>query len=152
VKRQFGVEIRDFITGDVRITHKVGGDRPVRPSVKDEQFEQLLDHLHRTIAAAQADGDIRHLRLFQRDLVMLCCLRFLGSRAGGVLSINTDSFLANPLAPEFGKYGTVQTWEKGTCGSGSRAHPVEIDDPRLPPILGWYEKEVRPHFLSVERP
>lgn len=152
VKRRYGIELKQFITKQHRITHKLLDFAPRRRSISAEEVGKLSSSMIDRSEILRASNERSRYILALRDVAMVRCLWCLGSRASGLLSMTTDGFSRNPDLPALGKYGLVHTLEKGTGGSGRRPHIVPIDDLELPAVLHWYETEVRPLLLSPDVP
>jgi len=85
-------------------------------------------------------------------LAMFAIFISTGLRAGSVKALNTLSFIENPKIEELGRYGHIYTTGKGSKGNGPKLLNVAVDDLRLVKTLEWYERDVRPYFLSTKNP
>ncbi len=94
----------------------------------------------------------RQLLNHQRDLAMFAVFISTGLRCGSVQALNTWSFIENLKIAEMGRFGHIYTTGKGSKGNGPKLLNIAIDDLRLVKTLEWYERDVRPYFLSTKNP
>lgn len=152
VRREYGIEIVQICTSDNCIPHV--DEREIsteRPDFTHKQIGIFFDAITAGIeeAAKFASKDFNPLR---RDKALFSTIYYAGLRASESLGLNIGSFEPNPEIPEFGDFGYANVWGKGTRGSGPRHGAVPTTVVELPQILGWYIKEVRPHFMRNADP
>lgn len=147
-ERQFGHAVKQICNDQNCVVHRLANDarRPHR-SFTHSEFAIFFDELDRQISQAMQFGS-KNFRPLQRDKALYYLLYVCGLRISEALGLNTNSFLENMQFPEFQRYGRVEVYGKGSHGSGPRRRVVIVDHPSLPPILQWYEDEVRPHLLN----
>jgi len=152
VRRRYNVSIRQICHEGNCVPHLVENDalHPHRAFTHGE-FAKFFDALDQAITDA-FQFTAKGLRPLQRDKALYYLLYIGAVRISEALGTNTNSFLENVEFPQFGKYGRVEVWGKGSKGSGPRRGMVVIDHPKLPKILDWYEKNVRPHMLNKKNP
>ena len=152
VKKQFNAEVTEFIDEDevLHHLHEMEQKEP-RPAFTEELSDQFFDALKAEIKL-EATEPSRKLYNLQRDLAFFYVMKVTGLRVGSMIALNTDSFGPNPKAPEMGQYGAVYTIGKGSAGSGPRPISTWFDDPKIPNLLAWYIKEIRPRYLKPNNP
>jgi len=117
-----------------------------RPALTHAQIATFFDAIDRAINEA-AKFRSKDLRPLQRDKALFYLLYTGGLRISEATGVNVTSFEPNPNFPEFGDYGFIKVWGKGSKGSGKKFRQVPVTHPQLPPILDWYIKNVRPYFM-----
>lgn len=152
VRQQYGVSLTQICHADNCIPHKVERELSrEKPAFTHAQIEQFFSAYDRAIVEADrfAAKDFRPL---QRDKVMFFLTYVGGLRASETLGLGRHSFQPNPAFPEFGQFGFISVWGKGSRGSGPRQRTVPVTHALLPVVLEWYLKNVRPHFLRHAGP
>lgn len=154
VHSRFGVSPRQICTDENCIPHNVQNERSAlheRRALTHDEIERLFDGIRKaTLAASRFHGkDYNPLR---RDNALFYLIYTGGLRISEALSLNVSSFEPNPALPEFGNFGFIHVWGKGSRGSGPRHRPVPVTHRDLPPMLDWYIRKVRPEFLRYADP
>ena len=111
-----------------------------------DQLILFLESIDEAIAEAARFGS-KDLRPLQRDKAMFYTIYAGGLRISEATGLNLGSFSPNPAFPEFGNYGVIGVWGKGSKGNGSKFRSVLVDHPLLPQLLDWYVSSIRPYFL-----
>lgn len=117
-----------------------------RPPFTHDQLTLFLESIDEAITEAARFGS-KDLRPLQRDKAMFYTMYAGGLRISEALGLNLGSFSPNPVFPEFGNYGVISVWGKGSKGNGPKFRTVLVDHPLLPQLLDWYVTSVRPYFL-----
>lgn len=117
-----------------------------RQPLSHEQMVILLEAIDSAIVEAIKFSS-KDLRPLQRDKAMFFTIYVGGLRISEATGLNIGSFVPNPHRPEFGNYGSISAWGKGSKGSGPKHRQVPIDHVLLPQLLDWYVTKVRPYFL-----
>lgn len=117
-----------------------------RQPLSHDQIVALLDAIDNAILEAIRFSS-KDLRPLQRDKAMIYTMYVGGLRISEATGLNVGSFMPNPAFPQFGDYGFMSVWGKGSRGSGLKQRTVMIDHPLLPQLLDWYVTKVRPYFL-----
>ncbi|MCG7882587.1 MAG: tyrosine-type recombinase/integrase [Candidatus Thiodiazotropha endolucinida] len=152
VKQQFNAEVTEFIDEDEILHHLYETEqKEPRPAFTEALSDQFFDALKAEIKL-EASHPSRKLLNLQRDLAFFYPMKVTGLRVGSMIALNIDSFGPNPKAPEMGEYGAVYTIGKGSAGSGPRPISTWFDDPKIPQLLEWYIKEIRPQYLKPNNP
>lgn len=153
-----GRRIVQFLDGRDVLAHIYDREeKEPRARFNREQSRAFMRAIQKAITRASALPPVngkphRILLNLQRDLALFATFITTGMRCGSLIAMNTWSFQDNLKVPELGKYGHVFTEGKGSQGQGPKTIHVPIDEIRLAKILGWYEKDVRPYFLSTKNP
>ena len=151
VQRRFSVTLEQVAPRDLRLAHVVaieGSKR--RPALEAEQIQKVFATIEALIEEA-FEFHSKSLRPLCRDKAMLYCGYVLGIRAGELAGLDLESFSLEPKLPELGRYGIAHVWGKGANGSGPRYRAIPVTTPHLPPMLRWYEDEVRPTLIRPGR-
>lgn len=152
VQQQYGVSLRQICHADNCIPHTVERELSrEKPAFTHEQIEQFFSAYKEAIAEAATFAG-KDLRPLQRDKAMFFLTYVGGLRASETLGLGLHSFQPNPAIPEFGQFGFISVWGKGSRGSGPRHRMVPVTHVSLPAVLEWYLKTVRPHFLRHANP
>lgn len=122
-----------------------------RPALTHEQINTLFAAFDEAIEEAGKFGS-KDLRPLQRDKALFFAVYAAGIRASESLGLNLESFYPNPYFPEFGNFGYISVWGKGSKGSGPKHRMVPVTHVILPQLLQWYITQVRPHFLRNADP
>lgn len=147
VRRQYGVDLRQICHSENCIAHVHERElAKERRALTHEEINQLFDAYDKAIKEA-AEFRSKDLRPLKRDKVLFYLIYIAGLRISEALALDLASFYPNPNFPEFGKFGFVSAWGKGSRGSGKKLRHVPITYSLLPPLLEWYIANVRPHFL-----
>lgn len=117
-----------------------------RRAFSHQQISIFFDAIDRSISEA-ARFNSKDLRPLQRDKVIFYTLYIGGLRISEGQGLNLESFEPNPAIPQFNDYGFIRVWGKGSRGSGKKFGQVPITHDGLPPLIDWYVKSVRPHFM-----
>jgi len=147
VRRNYGIDLRQICHSENCIPHV--NERELtkeRPAMTHEQIATFFDAIDRTIHEA-AKFRAKGLRPLQRDKALFFLVYTGGLRISEALGVNMTSFEPNSNIPEFGKYGFVKVWGKGSKGSGKKFRQVPVTHEQLPPILDWYINNIRPYFM-----
>lgn len=150
VRALIGCDIVQVSTPENSITHRQPREltgRKERRSFTAKEERQFFRGIKEEIAFAHASGS-KSLRSLQRDQVMFFFQSIAGPRETETVTVNLNSFEANPDFPEFGDFGMVRIWGAKT----KTWRTVPVDDPALPPLLMWYVEKIRPSFLSPHNP
>ncbi len=152
VFERFGVPFLQICNDDNCIPHcderELDDDRH---ALTHSQVELFFSTLDKQIIEAQRFGS-KSLFPLQRDKVFFYLLYVVGLRISEAIGLNVNSFLPNAEFPEFGDFGRVNVWGKGSRGSGPRNAILVIDLPALPKLLSWYASEIRPIALRRADP
>jgi len=148
VRRNYGIDLRQICHSENCIPHV--NERELtkeRPAMTHSQVLTFFDAIDLSIkeAAKFRSKDVRPL---QRDKALFYLLYIGGLRISEAISLNINSFEPNPNFPEFGVYGFIKVWGKGSKGSGKKFRQVPVTHPDLPLILDWYIDKVRPYFMT----
>ena len=147
VLRDYGIELRQIITLDNCLPHVNENEKSTeRPALTHDQIQTLFDSIDLGIKEA-AKFRSKDARPLQRDKVLFYLKYTGGLRISEVLGLNVNSFKPNPQFPQFGKYGVIHVWGKGSKGSGPKLRIVYITHPDLPKLLDWYVKKIYPEFM-----
>ncbi|MDE2056621.1 MAG: tyrosine-type recombinase/integrase [Betaproteobacteria bacterium] len=147
VRRQYGLDLQQICHSENCIPHVHEREMATeRRAFTHDEIARLFDGYDKAIneAAVFRSKDLRPL---QRDKALFFLLYSAGLRISEALALNMTSFSPNPNIPEFGKFGFVSVWGKGSKGSGKKFRTVPVTHSNLPPILDWYIANVRPHFM-----
>ena len=152
VKKHFNTEIVQIIDEDEALHHIYESEqKEPRPGFTEELADRLFDKLKEEIKL-EAQHPTRKLWNLQRDLALFYTMKATGLRISSTLSLDIHSFSPNPKIPEMGNYGAYHAFGKGSRGSGPKPIESLIDDCKLPRVLEWYIKEIRPFFLKANNP
>ena len=147
VRRIYGIDLRQICHSENCIPHV--NERELtkeRPAFSHSQIVIFFDAIDRAIKDA-ANFHSKDLRPLQRDKALFFLLYSGGLRISEAIGVNMTSFEPNPNFPEFGEYGFVKVWGKGSKGSGKKFRQVPVTHLQLPPMLDWYVKNIRPYFM-----
>ena len=122
-----------------------------RQALTHDQINTLFNKFDEAIQEAGKFGS-KDLRPLQRDKAMFFTVYAGGVRASESIGLNVGSFQPNPYLPEFGDFGFISVWGKGSKGSGPKHRMVPVTHPVLPQLLQWYIEHVRPFFLKNAAP
>jgi len=117
-----------------------------RQALTHEHIDILFTALDEAIQETGKFGS-KDFRPLQRDKALFFTVYAGGIRASEALGLNLGSFQPNPHFPEFGEFGYISVWGKGSKGSGPKHRMVPVTHALLPQLLQWYITNVRPHFL-----
>ena len=147
VAEKFNASLIQICTDDNCIPHAFEKENQTgRRPLTHEEVKKFFDALDREITAAANTGS-KSLLPLQRDKAFWYTLYVGGLRISEAIGTNTYSYLPNQDFPQFKKYGRVQV-----LGKGGKQRVVVVDKPELPPMLEWYETDVRPRFLRRADP
>lgn len=152
IRRLYGIEPRQICTPDNCIPHTTEREgKSERRAFTHDEIDRYFDGLKRAAVEAQRfrSKDYNPLR---RDRAFFFTLYSGGLRISEGLGLNLSSFEPNPKIPEFGKFGFIKVWGKGSRGSGPRFRTVPVTHPDFPPLMEWYIEKVRPEFLTHADP
>jgi len=148
VQRRFGTRIEQIAPPESRIPHVVENEgEGERPALSLEQIDQFFAAIDAVILEAQRFRG-KDLQPARRDKAYFYTMYACGLRIGEANGIKIEHFVEEPKLPDLGRYGAVHVWGKGSKGSGPRHRLVPITTPHLPPMLAWYETEVRPYLFK----
>lgn len=148
VRRTYGVELKQICHSENCIPHVNERElKRERPAMTHAQVVILFDALDRAIKEA-ANFRAKDLRPLQRDKALFYALYIGGLRISEAIGLDVTSFEPNPNFPEFGEYGFIKVWGKGSKGSGKKFRSVPVTHPQLPEMLDWYVKNIRPYFMA----
>lgn len=149
LKEQFGVsKVRQIVNRDNRIAHTTEDEsQSTRADVPEDHVNLIFRTYEENIKIAYRDHN-KTLYPLLRDRAMFYLIYSCGLRASEALRLNIESFMPNPEFPEFGEYGFIIVFGKGSKGSGLRRRDVIVEDPKLPELLAAYMKYIRPRFLN----
>lgn len=152
VQRRYGIALTQICHKDNCIPHVVEREiSQMRRALTHEEIAQLFRGLDDAIAEAHRFGS-KNLRPLQRDKALFYTMYIGGLRIGETQGLDTNSFAENPAIPEFGRYGFISVWGKGSRGSGPKHRTVPVTHPALPKALAWYIEYIRPHFARHADP
>lgn len=141
VRRLFDKSIRQICTKDNCIPHKLEREMSVeRRAFTHEEIAKFFGTLDEMIEEACQFGSKDQYPL-KRDKAFFYTTYIEGLRISETIGINDNSFHENAEVPEFGKHGFLMV-----LGKGDKHRTVPVDHIDLPPLLRWYEAEVRPWF------
>ena len=147
VRRSYGFELQKIITRENCLPHNVEKElAKEKPALSHDQIQTLFDSIDIGIKEA-ALFHSKEFRPLQRDKVFFYILYIAGLRISEGLGLTLNSFEPNPDFPEFGIYGYIHVWGKGSNGSGPKHRIVPVTHPELPILLDWYVKNIYPEFL-----
>jgi site-specific recombinase XerD len=147
IRQLCGLRIRQICTDENCIPHIQ--DRELskeRDALIHEEVDMLFEMLERAAKVAKTFAS-KDLYPLLRDKAMFFLIYIGGFRISEVIGMNVGSFQPNPQVPMMGDYGFASVWRKGSRGSGKVYQAVPITDARLPPMMEWYLKKIRPKFL-----
>lgn len=152
VREKFDTDIDQFIDEEEILHHLFDREQKeprlaFTPELADQFFGTLKENIKQLSVSTS-----RVLLNLQRDLALFYLMKATGLRIGSILALNIDSFAPNPNIPEMGRFGMLTTTGKGSHGSGPKILNPPIDDIKVPPLLEWYIKEVRPFYLKTNNP
>lgn len=148
VRRTYGIDLKQICHSENCIPHV--NERELtkeRPAMTHAQVVTFFDALDRAIRDA-ANFRAKDLRPLQRDKALFYSLYIGGLRISEDIGLDVTSFEPNPNFPEFGDYGFIKVWGKGSKGSGKKFRSVPVTHPQLPQMLDWYVKNIRPYFMA----
>jgi len=152
IRSRFGVRPTQIVTDENKIPHLDENQREnERPALSREQTAMFFDAIDAQIVEAHRFSS-KEFRPLQRDKAFFYAVYALGLRISEGCGLNLDSFSPNPKLPQLGPFGFATVKGKGARGTGPKIRTVPVDHPALPPILGWYIKEVRPTLLRKADP
>lgn len=147
MRRQYNIDLRQICHPENCIPHI--SERELakeRRALTHKEIELLFDAYDRAIKEA-ATFRSKDLRPLQRDKALFFLLYAAGLRISEALGLDLTSFAPNPSIPEFGPYGFISAWGKGSRGSGKKYRQVPVTHQNLPPLIKWYVDNVRKHFM-----
>ncbi len=148
VRRNYGIDLQQICHSENCIPHV--NERELtkeRPALTHRQIDTFFDAIDRAIKEASKFRS-KDLRPLLRDKAFFFMLYAGGLRISENIGTNVTSFEPNPNFPEFGDYGFIKVWGKGSKGSGKKFRLVPVTHNLLPKILVWYIKKVRPYFME----
>ncbi len=147
VHRLYGVYPSQICNSENCIPHLIERElAKERPALSHAQIDQFFGKIDEAIQEAGQFGS-KDLRPLQRDKALFFTVYSAGLRASEALSLKINSFRPNPIFPEFGEFGFLSVWGKGSRGSGPKHRMVPITHALLPQLLQWYISHIRPHFM-----
>ena len=146
-RRRFSSELVQICTAENCIPHVVGRELVhERRAMTHDEIDLFFQATDDAIDEARRFSSKSYHPL-RRDKALFFTIYAAGLRASEAIGLDTTSFTENPILPEFGKFGFLSVWGKGSKGSGPKFRSVPVDHVGLPPLLTWYIGSVRPHFL-----
>lgn len=155
IKKYFGCSIKQFFTKECLRHVYVTEQKQPRPHFTPKQYAQFFGYLKSETERyryASANSKNREVLNFKRDLTFFYLMKATGLRSSSLLAMTLHSFTPNSAIPEMGEYGAYTTTGKGSPGSGHKVLNFLIDDHKIPPLLDWYIKYVRPEYLKSTNP
>lgn len=152
IRRLYGIEPRQICTEENCIPHTTEreGSRE-RRAFTHQEIDVFFEGLR--LAAVEAERfRTKDLNPLRRDRAFFFVLYSAGLRISEALGLDITSFQPNPRIPEFGDYGFINVWGKGSRGSGPRHRSVPVTHTDLPEMMQWYLTHVRPQFLHRADP
>lgn len=147
VLRKYGIHLKQICHSENCIPHVHERElKRERSALTHDQIAIFFDALDRAIKDA-ANFHSKNLRPLQRDKALFFLLYAGGLRISEDLNLDIYSFEPNPNFPEFGNFGFIKVWGKGSKGSGKKFRLVPVTHELLPQLLDWYISSIRPHFL-----
>lgn len=147
IRRQYGIELQQICHQENCIPHISEREmKQERRALTHEEIERLFAAYDRAIKEA-ATFHAKDLRPLQRDKTLFFLIYAGGLRISEAIGLDTTSFTPNPAFPEFGLFGFMSVWGKGSKGSGKKFRQVPVTHPQLPQLLQWYVDNIRPHFM-----
>ncbi|GAM09046.1 tyrosine recombinase XerD [Geobacter sp. OR-1] len=152
IYRQFGIRIRQICTEENCIPHVHDRElKKERPAIPREEVDLIFATFDRAISEC-ASFSSKDLRPLQRDKTMFFSVYSLGARASETIGLNINSFVKNPGCPQFGEFGIVSVYGKGSKGSGPKHRYIPVIQPEFVDLIAWYIKSIRPLFLMNADP
>jgi len=152
VQRLYGITITQICHRDNCIPHVDEREMSIeRRALTYDEIDSFFLTIDEMIDEAKRFG-MKDFRPLQRDKALFYTMYIGGLRISETQTLDFDSFRENAKIPEFGKFGFISIWGKGSRGSGPRHRLVPIDHPTLPPTLQWYINYIRPHFMRKADP
>ena len=146
VLKNYGIQLKQICHSENCIPHVNERElKKERPALTHEQIVVFFDALDRAIKDA-ANFHSKNLRPLQRDKALFFLLYTGGLRISEDLGLDIFSFEPNPNFPEFGNFGFIKVWGKGSKGSGKKFRQVPVTHVQLPQVLDWYISNIRPYF------
>ena len=150
IQDKYGIRVSQIVTTENKIPHLTDRQRTnERPAFTHAQIEKVFSCFDKQILEAYKFNSKNFLAL-QRDKAMFYVLYALGLRNSECCKLDINSFRPNASIPDFGDFGFVTVYGKGSRGTGHKIRTVPVDHPDLPVILEWYVNDVRPHYLQKE--
>lgn len=148
IRQRTGCTIRNLCTDLNSIVHRIPKmHKTPHPPFTHDEIVILFDSLDEAILDAM-ENHKKDFRALMRDKAICALLYYCGLRISEALTATMDAFHPNPNYPEFGNFGEIWVWGKGSKGSGPKYAPVPIIDIELPRIMEWYINQVRPLYLD----
>ncbi len=152
VESQFRTSLRQIVTPENSVPHIVEDEaKTFRRPLTQEQVLAFFSSLDKEISFAK-DAGSKDFRPLQRDKALFYTMYVTAARSNEIRTLKVNSFMSDPNNPEFGDFGRMFVWGKGSKGSGPVQRSIKIDHVDLPPILSWYTKFVRPFFARRADP
>lgn len=152
IRRHFGKHVNQICHDDNCIPHVLEREMAVnRRAMTHEEIDIFFKATNRAIEEARRFYAKDFWPLL-RDKTFFFTLYAGGLRISEGIGLNVESFFENAALPQFGRYGFISVMGKGSRGSGKKHRNVPIDHPKLHAVLGWYENDVRPHFMRRADP
>jgi site-specific recombinase XerD len=147
VRQNYGIDLKQICHSENCIPHINETEKTKeRTALTHEQIVTLFDAIDLNIKEA-VKFHAKDVRPLQRDKAFFYLLYIGGLRISEALDLNVTSFEPNPNFPEFGLYGFIKAWGKGSKGSGKKFRTIPVTHPQLPQMLEWYVQNVRPYFM-----
>jgi site-specific recombinase XerD len=149
VAQQFGARLQEFVHRWNTIVHVTddNGDTE-RLHFTKKELRHFFATLKEMLAEAEEFGLSREALHLARDLVCFRTAYWFGLRADELLGLNTTFFFENKDKKEFGEFGGVTVWGKGSQGSGKKERPILTVFKKFPPLMKWYLVKIRPRYLT----
>lgn len=151
-REKFGVPLRQIVTDENCIPHSLEREQDSeRRALTHEEAAVFFKAVDAAILEASRFCS-KSLRPLQRDKAFFISLYYAGLRISENKDLDINSFLENAAIPEFGSFGRISVWGKGSNGSGPKYRIVVADHPNLPATLQWYHDVVRPALMMSRDP
>lgn len=152
VLQRYGLRMRQICHSGNMMPHVVEREMDVpRRHLTHEEIVDFFSAIDEAIREALTFGS-KAAYPFMRDKAMFKTIYSYGLRLNELIHLDPDHFFENPEIPSFKQFGNVMVKGKGAKGSGARWNTVPLTDPNFPPVMTWYLKVVRPHFLLQADP
>jgi len=142
---KFGVQVQEWIDErnaiPIRNKNRKGKKRD---ALSADDFARLMGELDAEIKLAFACGSKAAYPL-ARDKAILAAMYGFGVRVSNAVAVRMEHFKPDRRHPIFERYARLRVYAKG--GITGTPHLL---DPQLSEVFEWYEKYIRPHFLTTK--
>lgn len=144
IHHKFGVQPQRWIdeTNAIPVKGRGRKAKKSKTALSSEEFVRMMKEFDDQIALAFQVGSKSAYPL-ARDKVMVTVEYEYGLRVSELCDLRIDQFMPSKPYPQFGKYAII-----ALIGKGSVEGAVHALDPHVASVLDWYEKWIRPHFMT----